>query len=208
MSVSLIACQPRMRGAVEAEAVLEDRFLEVVGGDGEVLPDAGEIHEAQVDRLDFLFADECRGLLRGQVIDLFGWSLRREYLVGRGTVEQRFAGFRRFHRTVPGFLCIRRARTRSESVTARWPGRRVRRCGCGRSRRGGGRRSCRRRSAGVAGAGGVDDGFDGRLRRNASLTAISSLSLGSRRTWNSVPRYTSVKPRCRPQPRTSLTVIR
>ena len=27
---------------------------------------------------------------------------------------------------------------------------------------------------------------------NASLTAISSFNFGSRRTWNSVPRYTSV----------------
>jgi hypothetical protein len=32
--------------------------VERLGRDGEVLPQAGEIHEAQVNRLDFLFADQ------------------------------------------------------------------------------------------------------------------------------------------------------
>ena len=32
--------------------------VERVGRDGEMLPQAGKIHEAQIDGLDFLFADQ------------------------------------------------------------------------------------------------------------------------------------------------------
>ena len=39
-------------GAVEAQAVLEDVLVELVDGNGEVLPEAGEVHEAEIDRLD------------------------------------------------------------------------------------------------------------------------------------------------------------
>ncbi len=42
-------------GAVEAQAVLEDVLVQLVDGDGEVLPQAGKVHEPQVDRLDVLF---------------------------------------------------------------------------------------------------------------------------------------------------------
>ena len=43
-------------GAVEAQAVFEHVFVELVDGDREVLPQAGKIHEPQIDRLDVLFA--------------------------------------------------------------------------------------------------------------------------------------------------------
>src|SRR5262249_36296858 len=42
-------------GAVEAQAVLERRFFQVVRRDGEVLPRPGEIDEPQVNRFDFFF---------------------------------------------------------------------------------------------------------------------------------------------------------
>ena len=42
-------------GAVEAQAVLEDVLVELVDGNGEVLPNAGEVHEPQIDGLDILF---------------------------------------------------------------------------------------------------------------------------------------------------------
>ena len=45
-------------GAVEAETVFEDVLVERLGGDGEMLPQAGKIHETQIDGLDFLFTDQ------------------------------------------------------------------------------------------------------------------------------------------------------
>ncbi len=36
-------------GAVEAEPLLEDRLVEGLGRDGEVLPQAGKVHETQID---------------------------------------------------------------------------------------------------------------------------------------------------------------
>ena len=56
-------------GAVEAEAVLEGRFFEHGGRDGEMLPQAGEVHEAQVDGLDFLFTDERKDFFRGHCVN-------------------------------------------------------------------------------------------------------------------------------------------
>ena len=44
--------------AVEADAVLEDVLVEHLGRDGEVLPQAGEVHEAEVDGLDLALAEE------------------------------------------------------------------------------------------------------------------------------------------------------
>ena len=46
-------------GAVEADAVLEDASSSSdFGRDGEVLPEAGEVHEPQIDGLDLAFAEE------------------------------------------------------------------------------------------------------------------------------------------------------
>ena len=42
-------------GAVEAEAVLEDVLVELVDGNREVLPQAGEVHKPQIDGFDILF---------------------------------------------------------------------------------------------------------------------------------------------------------
>ena len=50
-------------GAVEAQAVFEDVFVELVDGDREVLPDAGEIHEPQVDGLDVVLATHRQNCL-------------------------------------------------------------------------------------------------------------------------------------------------
>ena len=53
-------------GAVEAEALFEDFFVELRNGNREVLPDAGEIHEAHVDGFDIAFAAHRQDRLRGQ----------------------------------------------------------------------------------------------------------------------------------------------
>ncbi len=50
--------------AVEAEAVLEDILVQLVDGNGEVLPQARKVHEPQVDRLDVLFAAQGQNFLR------------------------------------------------------------------------------------------------------------------------------------------------
>ena len=42
-------------GAVEAQPVLEHVLVELVDGDGEVLPQSREVHEPQVDGLHVLF---------------------------------------------------------------------------------------------------------------------------------------------------------
>ena len=66
-------------GAVEAEAVFEDVFVELVGRDGEVLPQAGEVHEAQVDGLDFLLADQRQNFFRCHVRHPFvNWGPSRD----------------------------------------------------------------------------------------------------------------------------------
>src|SRR5262249_22958473 len=47
-------------GAVEAEALLEDVLLRGLGGDGEVLPQAGEVHEARGRAATWPFSRPCR----------------------------------------------------------------------------------------------------------------------------------------------------
>ena len=41
--------------AVEAQPVLENVLVELVDGDGKVLPESGEVHESQIDGLHVLF---------------------------------------------------------------------------------------------------------------------------------------------------------
>src|SRR5262249_31179892 len=53
--------------AVEAEPILEDAFIQGLGGNGEMLPQAGEIHETHIDALDFLLANQCQNFFRGHV---------------------------------------------------------------------------------------------------------------------------------------------
>ena len=47
-------------GAVEAEAVFENVFVELVDGDGEMLPEAGKIHETQIDGLHIFLAAQSQ----------------------------------------------------------------------------------------------------------------------------------------------------
>ena len=56
-------------GAVEAEAVLEHVLVELVDGDREVLPEAGKVHEPQVDRLDVPLATHRQDRLRSHSHD-------------------------------------------------------------------------------------------------------------------------------------------
>ena len=56
MSLSLIACQPRMLEPSKPRPSSNTSSSSLRDGDGEVLPDAGEIHEPQVDGLDVAFA--------------------------------------------------------------------------------------------------------------------------------------------------------
>ncbi len=51
-------------GAVKAQAFFKHRFVQRVGGDGEMLPETGEVHETQIDRLDFLLADQSQNFFR------------------------------------------------------------------------------------------------------------------------------------------------
>ena len=86
----------------------------------------------------------------------------------------------------------------------REPGRPLRRCGCGSHAPARRRRSCRRPPCRCA-----------RPRRLASTTWSTSVSLtatsmrvfGTKSTTYSAPRYSSVWPRCRPKPLTSVTVM-
>ena len=55
-------------GAVESEALLEGVGLDAMDRDGEMLLHSGEIHEAEIDRLDFLVLDE---------LENFRWGFRR-----------------------------------------------------------------------------------------------------------------------------------
>ena len=56
-------------GAVEAEAFFEDFFFELLDGDREVLPDAGEVHEPHVDGLDVALATHRQDCLRSHSHD-------------------------------------------------------------------------------------------------------------------------------------------
>src|SRR5205823_5644800 len=57
--VRLVDRLPAANGrAVKAQAVVEDAFSKLVGGNGEVLPETGEVHEAQIDGADFLLTDQ------------------------------------------------------------------------------------------------------------------------------------------------------
>ncbi len=65
MSDSLMATQPRMLEPSKPRPSSKVLFVEGLGGDGEVLPQAGEIHEAEIDGLDFLFADQGQNFFGG-----------------------------------------------------------------------------------------------------------------------------------------------
>ena len=65
MSLSLIACQPRMLEPSKPRPSSKTSSSSLLDGDGEVLPDAGEIHEPQVDRLDVPLATHRQDRLRG-----------------------------------------------------------------------------------------------------------------------------------------------
>ena len=58
--------------AVEPQAILEDVLVEFIDGDGEVLPEAGEVHEAEIDGLDILLAAESQYLFGSHVSLLSG----------------------------------------------------------------------------------------------------------------------------------------
>ena len=58
MSDSLMASQPRMLEPSKPRPSSKVLFVECLGGDGEVLPQAGKVHEAQIDGPDFLLTDE------------------------------------------------------------------------------------------------------------------------------------------------------
>ena len=61
-------------GAVEAEPLLEGALGQGLGRDAEVLPQAGKVHEAQIDGLDFLFADQGENFFRRHDRFLLGRS--------------------------------------------------------------------------------------------------------------------------------------
>ena len=50
--------EPSDAGAVETFAFLEGLLVEFLGGDGEMLLQAREVHETQIDGADLFFADE------------------------------------------------------------------------------------------------------------------------------------------------------
>src|SRR5205823_6558128 len=78
-------------GAVEAQAFLEGVFAQLLGGDGEVLPQAGEVHEAQIDGLDLLLADQGQNLFGGHRGSLPGWT--EEWgRAARPAAQDRYAG--------------------------------------------------------------------------------------------------------------------
>ena len=45
-------------GPIEAEAFIENAFIECISRDGKMLPQAGEIHETEVNTLDFFFTNQ------------------------------------------------------------------------------------------------------------------------------------------------------
>ena len=63
MSDSLIAWKPRIEEPSKREAVVEDRLVERRHRDGEVLLDAGQVDEADVDHLDALVLDVLEQLV-------------------------------------------------------------------------------------------------------------------------------------------------
>ena len=100
------------RRAVEAEPFLEDRLRELVERDGEVLPDADEVHELQVDVGGLLLLGQLQDLLRGEVRHR-GHVLRRE----RGV-----CGSESLARVVPSWWEIRAGEkpSRRQGATPEW----------------------------------------------------------------------------------------
>ena len=54
--------------AVEAQAVFEHVLRQLADRNGEVLPQAGKVHEPQVDRLDFFFAAQGQDFLGSDLV--------------------------------------------------------------------------------------------------------------------------------------------
>ena len=75
------------RRAIEPEPVLEDPLAQLRDGDGEVLPEAGEVDEAQIDDLGALFLGHLEDVLRGHACPPPSGVGRSG--VGRFTVETR-----------------------------------------------------------------------------------------------------------------------
>ncbi len=64
MSDSLIACQPRMEEPSNPRPSLKGVQFDAMDGNGEMLLHAGKVHEAEIDRFDFLFLDELEHVRR------------------------------------------------------------------------------------------------------------------------------------------------
>ena len=62
--------------AVEADAFLERLLGEGIGRDREMLPDAGKIHEPQVDRRDLALPDLCQDFFGSHATSLLSWLIR------------------------------------------------------------------------------------------------------------------------------------
>ena len=71
MSLSLIACQPRMLEPSNPSPSSKTSSASFVTGIVKVLPEAGKIHEPQVNRLDVLFATQCQYFLWSHRISAF-----------------------------------------------------------------------------------------------------------------------------------------
>ncbi len=71
-------------GAVEAEAFFEDFFFELRYGNREVLPDAREVHEPQIDGLDVAFTTHRQNRLRCHSHDPMSPNARRKGKVFTG----------------------------------------------------------------------------------------------------------------------------
>ena len=65
MSLSLIACQPRMLEPSKPRPSSNTSSSSLSDRNGEMLPHAGEVHEPQVDRLDFLFTTQGQDFFGG-----------------------------------------------------------------------------------------------------------------------------------------------
>src|SRR5262249_48590436 len=59
-------------GSIEPQALFERALVEILGRDGEVLPLTGEVHEPEVNGLDFLFTNECQNFPWGHATSA-GW---------------------------------------------------------------------------------------------------------------------------------------
>ncbi len=63
------------RTSIKAEAFVEDIFVEVVGGDGEVLPGAEEVDELDVDEADLFVFDQGEDVSDAQITHgVFLWG--------------------------------------------------------------------------------------------------------------------------------------